>query len=364
MLFAFLFSIAIFQELTNVTWDEYFSKKDSLGFAMCFSPSCPHCKRELPNFKNVSNYYSNNNKIILGTVNCSAFIPLCFELGVNGYPTFFTIYHEFTAEILFWRRATVYTAIIDRLIKLDQKCYFKDQENVSIQYPHFEFTFRKDDDESIENAEKAISYSDYYYNTTYRMKYGQENEMTVQIAKGVEVSMKDEFTIDNIADFLREYQQPYFGVWTPRLLDRIKRPKIIFSSDLTANSSEVQKYKEYLKKYVSHYSFHLTSPHNRNFNQQYEIQTSDLPALVFIDNNRTRYSKLMNIQNEKQIEDFLKRSESEREYFDLPNNDVNLAWELCKITIYVILFIVILVLTIVIIYQLYYSKKEFKKKDI
>lgn len=307
----FLFSIFYYEEFTNITWDEKMNHTNHLpGFVLCYAPWCHHCKHALPTFKLFSDKYKNDSRIFIGTINCMNYSKLCNDLKVDGFPTYINSYLNSTEEIWLNHDNPSYEKNTQRLIDLSENKYF-DQKYAQLEkFPHFEFTFQKDNQTLVNSASEAISTSDIYLDPSYSMKYGDNNSLIAKLGQNIEVTMDSEFTTDNIRKFLNEFQHSYYGDWSFRTIRRIQRRFVIIVDDYDGKDDQnnLQKYKSYFTQYGEKFAWgNPNSIKREKFNSIFNLTKSDYPAAIVIipHPRRPKFVKISNLNNEQQIEHVL-----------------------------------------------------------
>lgn len=305
-----LFSLFFYEEFTNISWAEKMNHTEHPpGFILCYAPWCSHCKLSLPAFRQFSEKYKNDKRIMLGTIDCPSYRDLCDALQVDGYPTYLISYQNETSEIWLNHDIKSYEKNVQRLINLYENKYFI-QDNTQLEkYPLYEFTFQKDDKRSFDCAVEAISSSDIYLEPSYSMKYGDNNSLVAKLSKNVEVTMDAEFTTNNIRKFLNEYQHAYFGKWSFRSIQRIKRRFILFATDYNGKDDQnvIQKYQSYFEKYSEQFVWgNSMSIKRKKFNEIFNLTKADYPvAIVIFPGRFPRYTKVINVNDQQEIEKVL-----------------------------------------------------------
>ena len=318
-----LFSIFFYEEFTNVSWAEKMNHTDHLpGFILCYAPWCHHCQNALPGFKLFSNKYKNDKRIFIGTIDCVNNSELCNELKVDGFPTYINTYLNATNEIWLNHDSPSYEKNVQRLINLHENKYFNQNSAQPESFPHFEFTFQDNNKTAVDLASKAISSSDIFLTPSYSMKYGDKNSLIVKLEQNVEFHMDLEFTEDNILKFLNEYQHSYFGNWSLRTIRRIKKRFVIFADNYDGkdNQEVIQKYKSYFSKYADKFAWGNPSSIKRSkFNSIFNLTKSDYPAAIIIipRGRRLRFVKVLNVNNEQQIEKTLNEEDDNLQIHNL-----------------------------------------------
>ncbi|OHT02372.1 hypothetical protein TRFO_30569 [Tritrichomonas foetus] len=316
MLFYFLiFLRTIF---TNVSWHENAYSPDSKPiFVMCFAPWCYHCRHNLPVWSQFAKEYENNSLINIGILNCTRYEDLCDLLNVDGYPTFLVHFHNNTNEITFDHTLESFRDVAQRIINLNQKNhYFQEKSQNEVFYPHFEFTFKEDDTEILENVSIALSYSDYFYNISYKMKYGEETSIKVFFDKDLSISYeKNDYSINQINQFLNDNQHPYLGEWSFRTLRRSDKKFVLLATDNEDQYQELYNVgKNYIKEFIWGSSKEV--PEGK-MERIFGMKRSRYPAIVIPNLKNKTYIKLENVKNEQEIIDFIFSDPSKYKQYDL-----------------------------------------------
>jgi len=84
--------VDVVAKVVKLTKDNFAEKiKSGVAFVKFFAPWCGHCKRLAPTWEELAGKYADNEKVVIGHVDCTEKEnenkALCDENGVNGFPT-------------------------------------------------------------------------------------------------------------------------------------------------------------------------------------------------------------------------------------------------------------------------------------
>ena len=73
-------------DLNSENFDSTLKNKD-LAIVKFFAPWCGHCKMMAEDWEKASNALADNDKVLIGNVDCTEERELCSSQSVQGYPT-------------------------------------------------------------------------------------------------------------------------------------------------------------------------------------------------------------------------------------------------------------------------------------
>lgn len=350
--------------------DSTFFKRNPPLFIFCFTSWCPHCKKARPGWEKFQEEVKEDNNFIACSLNCSSNEELCRSLKIRSLPTFLTYFHGDLREAKGFHDSQAYHQIGKKLSLIQQGKFIQRFNQIGNKiafprYPSFVFSFdytskieknsenefennnnievndlnsfdfnvnNESDVEAMEIVSRVIiasnSYQEeyFYLNSTENQSQKDKRHVKVFIDDDVSIEMKEEFTFDNILNFVKENCHQLFGDWSFMSLRSINKRFAVYVPKAKSDNKKEKEKKKNSKKYsqiidsdvkkfaiskLDKFSWGSAKEFGEErFNKIFKIKNSDLPAIVVIDIRLSRFAKLKKIKSHQEIEDFFNQVEN------------------------------------------------------
>lgn len=267
-------------------------------FLFLYSPHCGHCKEVKPDWKNLSQLYKNDPKIIIAELNCENYNHICSKRHeVTGYPSWRYILKGHSRSYSGERDLNAFKTEAERLksLKMDELCQVLNENklNSSLNFPAFVINHTGTLKEACALVDKFVD-KDYSLENQFYLNVNQ-SEMSASVYSSPEhsVILDSPYSNKKFKKFLKEYKTKAFATikWSEAMSKN--RPLVIM---IVNDLKDVNQYKDFGVKYLSHYFAAITVERFKFLNGgSIPIDKVNYPAAIITNDKKNRYVILSDV---------------------------------------------------------------------
>ncbi|OHT11275.1 hypothetical protein TRFO_19376 [Tritrichomonas foetus] len=319
-----LFVICISINMTYKGWTNLLKDPDAKpALVFAWAPWCPHCQRLFDTWAKIANKYKNDENVQVISINCTAESKLCQDLGVRGYPSFFTHLSNTSNQVNVARTVDGISNMVESLkVKYVNTKKFL-QKLSKAAFPAFTFKLRESDDASLDIATRVCEDHGLIQDERFFINFDNDHQGNCQarayITNDYFKIYQGKFTYSELSKFVRDFSIKPFDKWS---FESILQTNRLFAIPISMPA--MYNYTNISKKFDSIVLFgDSTSYPQDKLKKLFKITPEMLPSMVFL--NMSSGSKFYVLQkgSEKKVHDFLQNVQNGNTVtftdFDVPN---------------------------------------------